>query len=222
MFEELTIACWWWGDKYSIDYVRKLKAGVARNLPLRHRFIVISDKDAPGFERLEIPDPGLLEVDDGCYARLRMFDPDWRRDHDIATLLCLDLDTLIVGPLEPIMTRPEPLVVFCGGHFNPCPVNGSVMLVNYGAPAEVWEDFSVEDARAVSFIDGEWRGSDQTWIAHKVPQAAGIGPKDGVYGFQKPGWTSGDALMPGARIVTFPGKRDPANMGHLPWVKKNW
>jgi hypothetical protein len=57
-----------------------------------------------------------------------------------------------------------------------------------------------------------------------MPDARGIGPADGVYAFQKPGWkTPGDGLLPpNARIVAFPGWRDPVKFVHLPWIQQHW
>jgi len=49
-----------------------------------------------------------------------------------------------------------------------------------------------------------------------------VGPADGVYGFHKPGWPKGEALPKNARIVAFPGWRDPVGFRHLDWVKQHW
>ncbi len=65
---------------------------------------------------------------------------------------------------------------------------------------------------------------DQGWIWHKLPRAAGwlAGPTSGIYGFKKPGWPPGDNLPADARLVAFPGARDPSQFTHLPWVRKYW
>src|SRR5688572_22386450 len=183
----LAIVTWRWGTKYGTEYVAKLKAGVARNLNRPHEFICFRD-DVP------IPDVHLLKVRDGCYVRLRMFDAEWRKRNGFDTVLCFDLDTVITGDLGPIVDRPEPFVILHRTHFNPCPFNGSVMLLRDGAPQQVWDDFNIADAEQVSMADGSWRGSDQTWIAHKAPKAAGFTLTDGVYGFLKLGWTTGGVL----------------------------
>ncbi len=207
-----------WGDKYGPEYVERLRAGVARNLKANHRFLCIGD-DMP------IENPELLSVRDGCYVRLRCFDPEWQARHGIERLVWLDLDVVITGPLDPLFCRPEALVVLRGGHFNPNPINGSVLMLKAGAHPEIWHDFTVEHAEKVSTVKGFWRGSDQTWIAHKMPaDTPGWTHTDGVYGFKKPGWPNRNGNLPGnARIVIFPGHRDPAHMlDELAWVRQHW
>lgn len=219
----LTVLTWRWGSKYPLDHVNKLKAAVRRNLRIPHRFVVATDQPAPEYcEHIDIDRRDLLGVRDGCYVRLRQFDPDWRRQRGIGDLLCLDLDTVVCGPLEPLVARPEPFVILGKAHWNPCPVNGSVMLIRRDAPSEIWSRFSVEEAERVATADGVWRGTDQTWIAHVAPGCATFTHRDGIFAFRKPGWGSGDDLPPGARIVAFPGSADPSQLTHLPWVKDHW
>jgi len=83
----------------------------------------------------------------------------------------------------------------------------------------VWTDFSLEAAQAVPFFSFP---DDQAWLEAKLPDAAAIGPEQGVYGFCKPGWNTGTALPKNARIVAFPGWRDPVGFGHLSWVAEHW
>lgn len=213
----LTICTWRWGTKYGPEYVEKLQASVARNLTIRHQFFCVGD-DEP------IQDQNLLSVRDGCYARLRMFDPDWLPwlKWGITRLVCLDLDLVITSSLDELLSRPEPFNILHGGHFNPCAFNGSVMMIDRGARPELWSRFSVKEAEAVATADGTWRGSDQTWIAHVAPDAPGWSHRDGIYGYQKPGWNTGNDLPDDARIVAFPGSKDPSRLMHLPWVRDNW
>lgn len=218
----LTVLCWRWGRKYSLSYVEKLRASVARHLSAEHRFAVVTDQPSPGFETIPIARPDLLEVGDGCYARLVMFSPEWRAAHGIGSLICLDLDLIVTGPLAPLFDRPEAFVILHGGHFNPCPYNGSVMLIRPGAPHQVWGDFKPEEAERVARADGTHRGTDQTWIAHKAPGAAGWTHRDGVYAYAKPGWPKGDALPADARLVAFPGAKDPMHLRHVDWVREHW
>lgn len=218
----LTICTWLWGTKYGAHYVEKLKAGVARNLKMPHRFICVTDRTDVSCETFPLVDPNLQYVSDGCYQRLRMFDPAWQAKHGIERLVCLDLDLVITGSLDALFSRLEPFVILHGGHFSPCPFNGSVMMIDRWARPEIWSRFRVSEAEEVAMADGTWRGSDQTWIAHIAPDAAGWSHVDGVYGFRKPGWMTGDDLPADARIVAFPGKADPSQLGHLKWVRENW
>lgn len=208
----LTVLTWRWGTKYGPEHVEKLKAGVTRNLKAPHRFLCVGD-DIP------IEDRDLLAFRDGCYARLRMFDPEWQDRHGIERLVCLDLDMVIVGGLDPLFCRSEPLMVLRGNHWNPCPVNGSVIMVERGARPDIWADFDMTEADRIAHADGTWRGSDQTWIAHKAPDAPGWTHEDGIYGYGKPGWPG--HLPDDARIVTFNGRRDPSTQREE-WVARHW
>jgi hypothetical protein len=103
---------------------------------------------------------------------------------------------------------------------NPCKMNGSVWMLRAGARPDVWADFNLEAAQAKTKIHAF--ADDQGWFEYKMPDAGAWGPTDGVYGFKKEGWPSGDELPAGARIVAFPGWRDPSKFEHLDWVKEHW
>ncbi len=228
----LTIVTWLWGQKFGHDDVAKLFASVRRNLTQPARFIAVTESQLhiDGVERIPIRDMELTKIK-GCYARLRMFDPQWQKDHGVAgRLACVDLDSVVTGPLDPTFDRPEPFVIMQGGNAtNPCKFNGALMMLRAGAHPEVWEDFSVEKAGKVPFFEFP---DDQGWIWHKLPNAAGwvCGEGSGVYVFHKPGWPnwSGDLgtmstdLPKGARLVTFSGWRSPQKFERLDWVRKHW
>jgi uncharacterized protein YbdZ (MbtH family) len=55
-----------------------------------------------------------------------------------------------------------------------------------------------------------------------MPDAGAYTGADGVYAFQKKSWPRGEALPKNARIVAFPGYRDPVGFQHLDWVKAHW
>lgn len=204
---------WLWGKKYPANYLQNLEAAVARNYCRPYRFHVWR----PGREDIH------LTKRDGCFARLRTFDPAWQAAHGIEPgerIVCLDLDLVVTGILDQVFDRPEPFVILQGVNAaNPCPYNGSVWMLRAGYRPDVWQDFSLEAAAAVphfAFPD------DQAWLHAKIPHAASFGPMDGVYAFKKPGWPSGVSLPKGARIVAFPGHRDPAQFAWLLWIKQHW
>jgi hypothetical protein len=227
-FSVLAISTWLWGDKYSVEDVAKLKRGVARHLKQPHRFLVMTERerkwDPPnGIERHAIKHPELLQYP-GCFARLQMFDYGWQQNRKIDDrLVCLDLDIIITGVLDPLFDRPETFVILTGANsVNPCPFNGSVMMLRPGYHGELFTQFSMEKARAMpayKFPD------DQGWIAVNLPNAATwpVGRKSGIFAFKKPGWPPRDEALPEqARIVAFPGARQPKDFLYLPWVKQHW
>jgi hypothetical protein len=222
----ITICTWLWGNKFDVYDVLKLVAGVRRNLAQPHNFLCLSDRfhDIIGIDCGPIPDEDLTKTK-GCFARLRMFDPEWQEAWMIGDrLVCIDLDTVITGKLDPLFDRPEPFVIMQGGNAaNPCPYNGALMMLRAGAHPEIWSDFSVEKAATIPHYEFP---DDQGWIHHKVPDAPGwrTGHETGVYVFGKPGWPTGagEDLPTDARLVTFNGARTPKKFHHLRWVREHW
>lgn len=212
------IGAWIWGTKYPDHYLAKLRAGIARNFKGEHRFRVWTPP-AEDLHLTRLP---------GCFARLRAFDPTWQAEQGIVTgdlIVCLDLDLVVTGPLDGLF-QPHTDCPFADftilqgvNATNPCPYNGSVWAVRAGYRSDVWSDFSLDAAAKVPF----WAfPDDQAWFAAKIPGAATFGPAQGVYAFKKPGWPSGSDLPAGARIVAFPGHRDPSQFEWLPWVTAHW
>lgn len=225
--EDLTITTWLWGDKYSQSDVAKLHGGLTRHLRQKFRFILFSSLpcNPPNVERHHIWDTNLTTTK-GCFVRLRMFDPAFQEKHKITgRLVCIDLDTVITGHLDPLFNRPEPFVILQGANsVNPCPYCGALMMVRAGAHAELWNDFSLDAVAQIPFHEFP---DDQGWIWHKIPNAAGWKcGENGVYAFHKPGWpndlNSNHALPRDARLVTFNGWRSPQRFGSLDWIRRNW
>jgi hypothetical protein len=211
----LNVCIWLWGTKYSEAYVDRLVAGIGRHLHQPHRIIYCRPEGGPD---------AYLLTHKGCFVRLRMFDPAWQAEQGISEgerLICIDLDTVITGPLDELFLRPEPFVILQGANAaNPCPYNGSVWMLAAGYRPDVWSDFSIEAAAKTPFYESP---DDQGWFWHKIPDAAGwqVGTS-GIYAFRKPAWPSDDALPSNARIVAFPGARDPWMFTYLDWVRANW
>jgi hypothetical protein len=210
----LIVTTWRWGTKYADHYVGRLKRGVASHLETPHRFQLIEPPDS---DRL------LFK---GCLVRLKMFSPEWQAEHGIAEgdiIVNLDLDLIVTRWLDPVFARSEDFVIFAGANAaNPCPFNGSVMMLRAGKHREVWDDFSLDKVYQIARYEFP---DDQGWIWHKLPNAATwqVGPSSGIYAFRKPQWPRGDQLPDDARMVAFPGHRDPAMFfGALPWIQEHW
>lgn len=209
----LVIGAWVWGTKYPRHYVERLASSVSRNIVQDHRFMVFRPLDS---------DEELTKVP-GCFCRLRMFDPMWQMVHGIKPgdrLVCLDLDLIVTGGLDPLFDRPEDFVILQGVNAaNPCRYNGSLWMLRAGYRPDVWGDFSLEEANKMPFYSFP---DDQGWFEHKMPNAGAWGARDGVYAFRKPGWPKDDRLPPHARVVAFPGHRDPGQFENLDWVREHW
>lgn len=208
------VGCFVWGTKYPQAYVDRLELGLRRHTTFPFRFRVFHP--AP-------EDMHLTEVK-GCFARLRVFDPEWQARNGIDPgdrLVIVDLDVVVTGDLEPLLTKPEPFGILCGvNSANPGKFNGSFWWTTGGYRPDVWTDFSLEAAAKVPFYEFP---DDQAWLEAKLADVAGeVGPGDGLYALHKPGWPRGDALPRNARLVAFPGWRDPAGYVTLDWVKRHW
>ena len=223
---EILITTHFWGNKYPIEYVKRLYAGVRRHLSLPHRFLVVTDTPGrflgTGIISTPIWDPQLTKVK-GCTVRLRMFDPAWQITADAlpgSKIVSLDIDLIVTGQLDPLFQREETFTILQGvNSANPCPFNGSIFMFKAGTHSDVWYDYSVEANKLVPYYEFP---DDQGWLHYKCPVAGAWGSSDGVYAFQKRGWTTGDDLPANARIVAFPGSRDPGKVAHLDWVRNNW
>jgi hypothetical protein len=211
----LWVTTWRWMNKYPGHYVERLKAGVERHLKQEYKFAVF----APLVE-----DEYLTKIP-GCFCRLRMFDRAWQERHGIQDgdrIVLVDLDVVITGPLDDLFNRDEDFVILQGANAsNPCKFNGSLQLLKAGKHQNVWSDFSLKNASMVPFHEFP---DDQGFLWAKIPEAAGwtVGESSGVFAFQKPGWPKGDGLPSSAKLVAFPGWRDPSKFTHLDWVKANW
>ena len=151
-----------------------------------------------------------------------MFDPKWQATLGIKKgerIVNLDLDLVVTGQLDQLFERDKFTILQGVNTTNPCPMNGSVWMLRAGERPDIWSDFSVTKSAAVPFHSFP---DDQGWFWHKIPDAGAWGPADGVYGFKKVGWPKGDGLPANARIVAFPGWRDPTKFENLDWVKKHW
>jgi hypothetical protein len=208
----LIVTTWVWGTKYGQDYIDRLAAGVRRHLDAD---LVVCRPHSEDLHLTHVP---------GCFARLRAFDPEWQRDvlgaNHGEPIVCLDLDLVITGNLAGVFARPEPFVILQGvNSANPNPYNGSVWMVRAGYRPDVWTEFSLEAAAQMEFYAFP---DDQAWFHERIPGAAAFGPEQGVYAFGKPGWPRGDTLPENARLVAFPGRRDPSHFTKLDWVRRHW
>lgn len=202
-----------WGTKYPPHYVHRLESAVARNMKGDYRFHVW--KPHPEDEPLtQIP---------GCFCRLRAFSPEWQAEHGIEPgdrIVCMDLDLVVTGGLDVVFYRLEPFVILQGvNSSNPNPYNGSVWMLRAGYRPDVWSDFTLEKASKVPWFAFP---DDQAWFHHMMHDAGAFGPETGVYAFGKPGWPKGADLPESARVVAFPGHRDPSQFASLPWVREHW
>jgi hypothetical protein len=228
----LTVLTWLWNQpqgrtKFTAEHVWIWADMVSRNLSMRHRLACVTTETdlPPNVERIDPPgefekiQPNWGPRKPNCYRRLSMF----RRDAAklfAKRFVCMDLDCVIGGPLDPLFERSEDLVLFKGT--NPDrPYNGSMMMIEAGCRPQVYEDFSAEGAR----ISGEqFVGSDQAWLALKLGRGEKTwDERHGVFWYGSLYQALAKKVNP--RILFFPGKVKPWTLAPLhidPFVTNNY
>lgn len=230
----LTVACYFWRSAdnpcpYTLTDVDRLRHAVADNLAYRHDFLVITDDPAQfagtGIRAAPIPP---MRAPTGMFAapKLATFHPDAARLFG-ERLLVMDLDVLVTGDLERIVSREENLVLWR----NPCRqpwaapsrralFNTSLVMLTAGIRGDIW-------TRAMS---GEADGypGDQDWVSALTgPHCPYWDETDGVYRLARedtPGSGVESILPENARIVFFPGDEGKAHLPHVraraPWIEE--
>jgi hypothetical protein len=237
----LTIAPYLWHDPYwrhndaftySADHVRHLRDMVAKNISVPYEFACITDRpdlfrDDDGIRA--IPLDTATHVPGTEFAKLMTFHPNGREL--IGTcILQLDLDTVIVGNIDAIVSRTEDLVVWRNPsrlpYDNPVKAgrpyyNGSVILHRCGTRPNIWSQFNPRNPRVKD---------TQVWMSMLVGPAAPYW--DGSHGIYRlaradtPGSGIWGGLPGNATIVNFVGSEHkpwvPAVRQANPWIAQHW
>jgi len=224
----ITVLSWLWSQpqgrtKFTVGHVAIWADMVRRNLSMPHRIACVTDQTVPfGVERIDPPrefediQPKWGPRKPNCFRRLSMFRRDAAKLFG-ERFVCMDLDCVIGGPLDPLFDREDDFIIFKGTHESR-PYNGSMMLLTAGCRPQVYERFDQTGAD----VSGErFHGSDQAWIAHVLgPNEETWGEADGVWHFHR--------YLQRARkveptILFFPGKRKPWELAQVfPWMRENY
>lgn len=176
----LTIACVLVKGEYAYtpEYVRRLLVMCQRYVSRPYDFVCLTDQpDAMPTGVRAIHEPRL----EGCFAewtKMRLFDLFRRTD---GRILFIDLDSLIVSDLDPVIDYPAPIALIQDylaverTHINrdrygrelKRKFQGSVMVWDGGEQfAHVWDNWTVEAAQRLS--------TSQDWMFEAVPDAAAM------------------------------------------------
>lgn len=214
----LTVACVLWVGNfrrrnYSPEWVVRLRSMVARNLQTPHRFVCLSNVDVPGVE--VIPLTGELP---GWWSKIELF------AHDLGDrTLYLDLDTLVVDDLTPIVEHDSriafmpPSYELRGGSGHGA---GGVGVVDrYQTSCGVWslgEGRHIWDEFDLALCTSVFRG-DQDYIGRIAPHCDHL-PADWFMKLRN----CQDGPPEGVRVVlSMPWKCDVA-AERFPWVLRTW
>lgn len=204
----LTVACVLRsGGRYSAEWVRKLRDGVARHMSAEHRFVCLSDVSVP-CERIE-----LTESMPGWWSKMELFKPG---QFD-GPVLFLDLDSLIVGDVAPL-ARTSPGFTMVSDFYSPR-LGNSCVLSWVGDYSAIWSAFIADPAQIMDDRDRMpgARVGDQSFIHDTLGAFDTFDPAQ-VVSFKK------DAQRgpgPDARVVCFHGDPKP-DAPSARWAHEAW
>jgi hypothetical protein len=242
MAPHLIVACVKWGTRYLPYYVNRLYAAVRRNLSAPHRFVCLTEDPTgldDGIATLPLP-PGFS----GYWNKISLFKDGMFPEG--TTVLYLDLDLVIVGPLDVLLDDPGGLCVIRDWGTVSGAFNSSVMRFEAGEYTFIYDRFRPKADEIVA--SGRYVG-DQNWIYDQVEGKAKSFPAGSIVSYKRdlgahvwprakklgldflkaPRWMT---VSPpeGASIVVFHGKPDPADVmdapygpwKRAPFVREHW
>lgn len=187
----ITVACVNVGNYLGrgAEYVQKLRAGVARHLAQPHNFVCLGDADVGGLQ--------------GWWAKVALFEPG----RFSGRVLYLDLDSVIVGPLDQLAQRKGIIHLRDWGWTEN----------DYGSGVMVWDAGEHEQIfdRHTFAVTGRFRG-DQDWMTHLGGWPAL--PKGLCVSYR---YVSKIVPPVGAGVVCFHGTPKPHEVA-TGWVPQAW
>lgn len=216
MSTKKTVVCLKYGDKYSSDYVNKLRSMTARHCSYDHDFVCFTDNRS-GIDSDIVTIP-LKTYDDihGWWYKTFLFDPSYGLR---GTLLFMDLDVVIFNGIDKFFDySPSEFCVSRGFRKdNKNGMNSSCFRFVSGTYSYIYEDFMMDRNAIMKRLHG-----DQDWFQEKIHDHVfwpddwlmsykwGIEQKDGSVKYKDE-----------TSIAVFHGKPDPHEV-NAEWVKNNW
>jgi hypothetical protein len=231
----LTVVTYFWNDPtrdnrgytFKDEYVRILKAMVKRNLTVPHRFVCVTDHEIEGVDTF--PLDFTKHVEGTVFLRLMQHNPEFGEKLGATRILSLDLDMVVVGSLDGLVSRPEDFVIWRNPNF-PAPkrayFQSSVQLFTPGSRPELWADF--DPSTTPLWVNWRFGGREQAWISERLgwKNTPIFTDADGVYGLGRlAGQGIYDTLPENACLVSTPGARAPWQKeirNAFPWVKEHY
>lgn len=244
----LTFVCWRWRPQpgyrstFAPETVTALRDMIARHYARPHRFLCITDDQASidrGIETMPlwsdhaaVPNPNGPH-NPSCYRRLKVFAPGAREIFG-EQLVSIDLDTVIVDDITPLVDRADPFVAYWIEYAKV--FSGSLILMNTGYLDEMFQTFAADPEGFPVRIQSKGVASDQAmlnwFIRLRQPPMGRWTERDGIvlyFGkgyerFEHLGVGPTRATLPaGARMVAF-GSADLDVLNHptLPFIQEHY
>lgn len=228
----LNVVCVRVGQKYSPEYVFKLKSMVSRHLQQEHKFICMTENpwQVKGVDTIPAPIP----VPDS-WCKIGLFAPTLQIPKG-EKILYLDLDVIITGSLDALikgkLENAQPLTITdkeTGANINDGipqnskdfwiaqdwrdPFNSSVMYWVHGEQTRIYSKFSASDMQRLS--------GDQNLIAELVPTAQVFDKKD-ILSYKFSIGVKDKDEKPKTKIVLFHGRPKMTDLPNVNWIKEEW
>lgn len=213
----LTVACVWVKANvpYGVEYVTNLRSMVGKHLARPHRFVCLTDRAHLLPRTIETQDVSIPKGTAGWWAKVLLFN----RARALGDrVIYLDLDTLVVDALEPIVDFAAPFaLVPDGGTFQPKTTHR--VIKRFNSSVMVWS------AGAVESLYDDWSGGvtarlwgDQDWIGERMPGAATMP----VEWFPRLSELHGKPPQGDAKVVLSKKPKNVEAAARWPWFREAW
>ena len=205
----INVFCLWVGNKYSIDYVTKLKNMVKKNLTLEHKFICLTEKpNLHKIEGIEFKQAPVTVVDSWC--KLSLFVPNLAKIYK-GKAFYLDLDVVITGKLDGLVNKTDnDKLTIIKDWWQPC-YNSSIMIWELGKFTNIYLKFKPSDMQRLA--------GDQDLITEIMDESqVDTFGEIAVQSYKANNLV--DSFNKHTKIVVFHGKPKPDEVGG--WVKDYW
>ncbi len=158
--------------------------------------------------------PPLFNIK-GWWSKIHLFSPVSAL---AGRVLYLDLDTLVVGPLGPILDFPAPFALIPdAGSFKP--QDGKKVVKRFNSSVMVWDagcNRALFDAWTPAVAARLW--GDQDWIGQQMPDAA----KMPLEWFPRLSQVTGPPFAEAAKVILAKKPKNHIAAERLPWFRPLW
>lgn len=221
---KLTVVCVWVRGHvpFTAEYVVRLEAMVRRFVDREFSFVCLTDKPSmvpAGIQTIRVPSPGELK---GWWSKLQVFSPAMGFS---GRVLYLDLDSLIVSALAPIIDYPAKFALIPhSGNFQGAPGRAVVKLFN--SSVMVWDAGEPATSVNVSDLFRRWTPDvanrlwgDQDWIGEQARTYARPMP---LAWFPRLSEIQGPPFPEGAKVILAKKPKNLEAAKRWPWFAEAW